>query len=123
MQKIDKPLILEDVEYKRSIHDQLDKEWSWLNPKCADIDQPANYYESSLAEWHSFDTLASDQECDVVVIGGGLLGSSTALHLSELGIDTILVEKTELAAQLQGEMAGNLPQVWHVGKLPKCCSI
>ena len=44
MQKIDKPLILEDVEYKRSIHDQLDKEWSWLNPKCADIDQPANYY-------------------------------------------------------------------------------
>lgn len=108
MQKIDKPLILEDVEYKRSIHDQLDKEWSWLNPKCADIDQPANYYESSLAEWHSFDTLASDQECDVVVIGGGLLGSSTALHLSELGIDTILVEKNRIGSAASGRNGGQL---------------
>ncbi|MEB3767042.1 FAD-dependent oxidoreductase [Acinetobacter sp. MD2] len=108
MLKINKPIILEDVEYRPSIHNKLDKEWSWLNPKCADIEQAANYYESSLNEWHCFDALSTDQECDVVVIGGGLLGASTALHLSELGIDTILVEKNRIGSAASGRNGGQL---------------
>ncbi|MFT4020299.1 MAG: FAD-dependent oxidoreductase [Acinetobacter sp.] len=108
MLAIKKPIILEDVEYQESIHQALDKEWSWLNPNCADIERPANYYESSLENWHCFDALNGDIECDVVVIGGGLLGASTALHLSELGIDTVLVEKNRIGSGASGRNGGQL---------------
>lgn len=108
MQTINKPIILDDVEFRNSIHNKMDKEWNWVNPQRAELDNPANYYESSLQEWHCFDTLSHDLECDVVVIGGGLLGSSTALHLSEQGVDTILVEKNRIGSAASGRNGGQL---------------
>lgn len=108
MQTINKPVILDDVEFRNSIHNKMDKEWNWVNPQRAELDNPANYYESSLQEWHCFDTLSHDLECDVVVIGGGLLGSSTALHLSEQGVDTILVEKNRIGSAASGRNGGQL---------------
>ena len=37
-------------------------------------------------------------EADVVVIGGGSIGGSAALHLAERGLSTILLEKHQLTA-------------------------
>ena len=93
---MNKPKFIEDVEFKASINTQSGKEWNWINPKHGNFEHPANYYESSLETGHAFPGLNADLECDVVVIGGGLLGASTALHLSEHGIDTILVEKNRI---------------------------
>lgn len=118
MNIISKPQFLKDVEYKPSKSLQVGKEWSWLNPKHAkfdtttvegtSVDNPANYYESSLSDWHTFDSLKADLECDVVVIGGGLLGSSTALHLAEQGVNTVLLEKNRIGSAASGRNGGQL---------------
>ncbi|EXB28054.1 FAD binding domain protein [Acinetobacter baumannii 1437282] len=105
---INKPIHLDDVVFKESKASQNSNEWSWVNPKHGEFDHPANYYESSLADWHTFDALNSDQVCDVVVIGGGLLGASAALHLSEQGVDTILVEKNRIGSSASGRNGGQL---------------
>ncbi len=47
-------------------------------------------------------------EADVVVIGGGIAGISTALHLERAGIDALLVESSELARGASGRNAGYL---------------
>src|SRR6516165_5350776 len=39
--------------------------------------------------------LAGEQETDVVVIGGGFTGLSTALHLRDAGLDVAVVEAME----------------------------
>jgi glycine/D-amino acid oxidase-like deaminating enzyme len=41
-------------------------------------------------------TLAGDHDADVLVIGGGLAGVSTALHLAEAGIDVALLEAGQI---------------------------
>lgn len=105
---IQKPVFLNDVEFKASINQQSGKEWNWINPKHGAFGHPANYYESSLEQWHQFDALSADIECDVVVIGGGLLGASTALHLSEQGVETVLVEKNRIGSAASGRNGGQL---------------
>ncbi|WOE31032.1 MULTISPECIES: FAD-dependent oxidoreductase [unclassified Acinetobacter] len=105
---IQKPKFVDDVEYKASHHVQTGQEWNWLNPDRGHFDFPANYYESSLETWAQFATLDHEAECDVVVIGGGLLGCSTALHLAEQGVDTILVEKNRIGSAASGRNGGQL---------------
>lgn len=105
---IQKPVFLNDVEFKASVNQQSGKEWNWINPKHGAFGHPANYYESSLQQWHQFDALSADIECDVVVIGGGLLGASTALHLSEQGVETVLVEKSRIGSAASGRNGGQL---------------
>ena len=118
MKIISKPQLLKDVEYKPSKSLQVGKEWSWLNPKHAkfdtstvngtSVDNPANYYESSLSDWHTFDSLKADIECDVVVIGGGFFGSSSALHFAEKGVETVLLEKNRVGSAASGRNGGQL---------------
>lgn len=103
-----KPKFVADVEFKNSVNVQTGKEWNWLNPARGQFDFPANYYESSLASWHEFEALQADIECDVVVIGAGLLGSSAALHLSEQGVETVLVEKNRIGSAASGRNGGQL---------------
>ncbi len=35
---------------------------------------------------------------DVVIVGGGVMGASTAFHLAEAGVSVLLCEKNELAS-------------------------
>jgi glycine/D-amino acid oxidase-like deaminating enzyme len=57
-----------------------------------------------------FGTLRGKAECDVVVIGGGLCGTSAAYHLAEEGISVALVEARTLSASASGRNAGFLLQ-------------
>ncbi len=103
-----KPVLLNDVEFKVSQAMTSEKEWNWIAPQHGHIEHAANYYESSLADWHQFESLQTDLECDVLVIGGGLLGASTALHLAEQGVDTVLVEKNRIGSGASGRNGGQL---------------
>ena len=55
-------------------------------------------------------SLATTVEADVVVIGGGLCGTSAAYHLAEAGVDVVLVEARSLSESASGRNAGFLLQ-------------
>ena len=56
---------------------------------------------------------------DVVVIGGGIHGCSTALHLALRGVKTILVEKDHAGRHASGVNAGGVRQLArHVAEIP-----
>ncbi|WP_127956973.1 NAD(P)/FAD-dependent oxidoreductase [Serratia microhaemolytica] len=103
------PLFLNDA---RRMDSQLGLDprlWSWHKQgPIVKGAMPANYYEASLAEWPSFGALSSDQSCDVVIVGGGLLGASAALHMAEAGLDVILVEKDNIGSGASGRNGGQL---------------
>lgn len=106
---IEKPQLLHDVEFRASIHQLNQQDWTSVNAKKYKTEKnPANYYEASLASWHEFPTLQADIECDVVVVGGGLLGCSTALHLSEQNVDTVVVDKGRIGSGASGRNGGQL---------------
>ena len=47
---------------------------------------------------------------DVVVVGGGVIGSSIAFHLARRGVDVTLIEKDSLAAGPTGRSCGIIRQ-------------
>ncbi|MCY4358656.1 MAG: FAD-dependent oxidoreductase [Gammaproteobacteria bacterium] len=47
-------------------------------------------------------------DTDVLIIGGGIAGSSTAFHLAEQGRNVILVERGEIASEASGQNMGGL---------------
>ena len=47
-----------------------------------------------------------DIKCDVVVIGGGVIGTSIAYNLAKRSVDVILVEKDDLASGTSGSCDG-----------------
>jgi glycine/D-amino acid oxidase-like deaminating enzyme len=50
--------------------------------------------------------LSADTRADVVVIGGGYTGLSTALHLAELGLDAVVLEAREIGHGGSGRNVG-----------------
>lgn len=54
----------------------------------------------------SFQTVSSDHDVDVVVVGGGLLGLSTTLHLAEHGQRVMLIEAAEAGFGASGRNSG-----------------
>ncbi len=50
----------------------------------------------------------SGNETDVLIIGGGIAGSSTAFHLAEQGQEVILLERGEIASEASGQNMGGL---------------
>jgi sarcosine oxidase subunit beta len=45
---------------------------------------------------------------DVVVVGGGVMGTSTAFHLAEAGVDVVLLERDRLGAGSTSKAAGGV---------------
>lgn len=48
------------------------------------------------------------QHCEVIVIGGGIIGTSIAYYCSKSGLDTTLLEKKELASGTSSRCDGNI---------------
>jgi sarcosine oxidase, subunit beta len=48
------------------------------------------------------------ERADVVVVGGGITGSSVAFHLAEAGVDVCLLERSELASGSTSRAAGGV---------------
>ncbi len=57
-----------------------------------------------------FPRLTGRHTCDIVVIGGGLCGTSAAYHLAQAGIAVTLIEARTLAESASGRNAGFLLQ-------------
>ena len=52
--------------------------------------------------------MSSGKTWDVIVVGGGLVGSSIAYQLAKKGVETLLVEQGELASGASGANFGNV---------------
>ncbi|MDM7955686.1 FAD-binding oxidoreductase [Blastomonas sp.] len=52
------------------------------------------------------DVLSGTHETDVLVIGGGIAGMTTALHLAEKGVDVLLVEAQQFGDGATGQSGG-----------------
>src|SRR3954451_10129801 len=53
---------------------------------------PASYYSASANAEEPRPALDGTVDCDVCVVGGGIAGCSTALHLAERGYRVVLLE-------------------------------
>lgn len=65
-----------------------------------------SYYSASANLSPTHPTLDSDIEADVCVIGGGLAGCSTALHLAERGLRVVLLEAHRIGWGASGRSGG-----------------
>jgi sarcosine oxidase subunit beta len=53
--------------------------------------------------------MPSDEHADVVIVGGGAVGASTAYHLTELGIrDVVVIERDQLGSGSTGKAVGGV---------------
>jgi gamma-glutamylputrescine oxidase len=69
----------------------------------------------SVSHWlapiqNRFPKLMGKHTCDIVVIGGGLCGTSAAYHLAQSGVSVALIEARTLAESASGRNAGFLLQ-------------
>src|SRR5690242_14623986 len=64
-----------------------------LNTPMSRLDYVASYYAASARAWPERPALEQSLECDVCVVGGGIAGCSTALHLAQAGLSVVLLEE------------------------------
>jgi glycine/D-amino acid oxidase-like deaminating enzyme/nitrite reductase/ring-hydroxylating ferredoxin subunit len=55
-----------------------------------------------------YDALAADHRADAVVVGGGLIGLTTALYLQEAGLDVVLLEGARIGGRTSGNTTGKV---------------
>ncbi|QNE21417.1 FAD-dependent oxidoreductase [Kribbella qitaiheensis] len=60
------------------------------------------------ARMSRYDVLATDQQADVLVVGGGVIGLTTALQLQLEGADVVLVEAGRIGARTSGNTTGKV---------------
>ncbi len=65
-----------------------------------------SWYEATAKGLVQFPALTDHVQADVCVIGGGLTGLSTALHLAERGVDTVLLEARRVGWGASGRNGG-----------------
>jgi len=66
----------------------------------------------------TFCALTESLVADVVIVGGGLLGTSLALHLAEKNISVILLEAKQIGFGASGRNAGHVATHVEFGRLP-----
>jgi gamma-glutamylputrescine oxidase len=71
-------------------------------------DHVDSYYAATANPAPDRPPLAGRRDCDVCVIGGGLTGCSSALHLAERGYDTVLLEAKRIGWGASGRSGGQL---------------
>ncbi|MRS16337.1 FAD-dependent oxidoreductase [Enterobacteriaceae bacterium RIT691] len=67
-----------------------------------------SYYAASANQYEPFPQLTESVTCDVCVVGGGYTGLSSALHLSEMGFDVVLLESARIGFGASGRNGGQL---------------
>lgn len=82
-------------------------------PLCAasvnDAIKRANYYEDTRhTTLTPLPTLHGDVRADVCIIGGGITGSSAALHLAERGYDVVVLEADDFGSGASGRSGGQV---------------
>ncbi|MDE0810176.1 MAG: FAD-binding oxidoreductase, partial [Alphaproteobacteria bacterium] len=77
-----------------------------LSPIGANM--PATYYHATRSNFPAMPKLEEMVETDVCVIGGGLTGVSTALHLTERGYSVVLLESQRIGNGASGRNGGQL---------------
>lgn len=61
-------------------------------------------------------TMAEASSRKVVVIGGGIVGSSTAFYLKRRNVDVTILEASSIAAGASGKAGGLLAYDWTEGQ-------
>ena len=56
----------------------------------------------------SFPSLTSSQDCDVVIVGAGIVGLTTALSLCEAGKSVVVLESRRVGAQVTGRSTAKI---------------
>lgn len=69
---------------------------------------PPSYYAATANKTASFAELDRDKTCDVVVVGGGFTGLSSALHLAERGYSVVLLEAHRVGWGASGRNGGQV---------------
>ncbi|MFH1803350.1 MAG: FAD-binding oxidoreductase [Pseudomonadota bacterium] len=69
---------------------------------------PPSYYTATANPMVPFAVPEGDLTCDVVVIGGGYTGLSSALHLAERGYDVVLLEAHRVGWGASGRNGGQV---------------
>ncbi len=76
---------------------------------AADPRRPASYYAASVAvHLEPTSPLVGEERADVCVIGGGVTGCSTALHLAERGYRVVLLEADSVGYGASGRSGGQI---------------
>src|SRR5512144_2980375 len=70
------------------------------------IEHVNSYYAASANPAPDRPTLSGDVTADVCVVGGGIAGCSTALHLAERGYKVVLLEGKRIAWGASGRSGG-----------------
>ena len=73
------------------------------------VSWPPSLWAATAPAGPSLPALEGDQATDVVVIGAGFTGLSTAIHLREMGVGATIVEAAEPGWGASGRNNGQVP--------------
>ena len=68
----------------------------------------ASYYAATANDHTDFKPLRGEHNADVCVVGAGVTGISTALHLAEMGYEVHVVEANKVGWGASGRNGGQL---------------